>query len=219
MEISLEHVQCDCGVQASVWWKAAAWGVWTEGYFWLFDVCTAKFAPAELLLSSYSLRIFEMTSGFGQNSNRNFFDHLTSCRIGLTECPFTLSCELSITLASPVTSTCDTEILCKTGGGPLLWQTAIHWNLESVTRVSVKCINVSRTISCCSGDKEGGKNFDSHTQSRNGSRISLWVAGRPYDPWGTTGCQSLMVMVLKEEAATPRDSWLCLTAKFSNTRL
>lgn len=40
--------------------------------------------------------------------------------------------------------------------------------------MSVKCINVSRTISCCSGDKEGGKNFDSHTHSHATVAESLY---------------------------------------------
>ena len=116
-----------------------------------FNVCTAKFAPAQLLLSS-SLRIFEMTSDFGQNSNRNFFGRLVasssrSARRHRRRPPAT-------------------QKFCAVQNG---WGSP-----ASVTRVSVKCINVSRAISCCSGDKEGGKNFDSHTHSHATVAESLY---------------------------------------------
>ena len=151
MEISLEHVQCDCGVQASVWWKAAAWGVWTEGYFWLFQclhckVCTCWAAALFLFENLWDDK-------WRQSSNRNFFDRR-------------LVASASRSAHSPVTSTCDTDKLCAVQNG---------WGSPAgVTRVSVKCINVSRTISCCSGDKEGGKNFDSHTHSHATVAESLY---------------------------------------------
>lgn len=98
MEISLEHVQCDCGVQALSGEKLRREVCELKDTSDFFNVCTAKFAPAQLLLSS-SLRIFEMTSDFGQNSHRNFFDGR-------------LVASASRSAHSPVTSTCDTEFLC-----------------------------------------------------------------------------------------------------------
>ena len=167
MEISLEHVQCDCGVQASVWWKAAAWGVWTEGYFWLFQCLHCKyFAAAELLLSS-SLRIFEMTS---------------DVRIP------TVTFSMDVLSPRPHGVPCDTgdvhlrhrnSMLCKTGGGPLLASLEWVWSV-SMYRVQYPAVQEIKKVAKTSTHthtvthKEGGKNFDSHTHSHATVAESLY---------------------------------------------